>query len=88
MSHIVFPMQQSFVSEMSQLLSQLGSLPYPSADTNSHYQPCPILAHGLEEATYDSNDLHVGPIVEWAGKRHPPPPRTVVHSDMRSPDHT
>ena len=36
------------------------------------YQSRPILAHELEEATYDSDDLHVGSIVEWAGNQQPP----------------
>ena len=89
MSHIVSPLQQSFISEMSQHFPRLGSLPHPTADTHSHYQSRPILAPELEEATYDSDDLHVGSIVEWAGKRQPPPPpRAVVHIDMRSPDRT
>ena len=74
LSHIFSPVQQSFVSEMSQHLSQLGSLPDPATDTDSHFQSRPILAHELEEATYESNDLHVGSIVEWAGKQQPPPP--------------
>ena len=87
MTHTVSLVQQSFVHEMSQHLSQLGSLPNPAADTHSHYQSRPILAHELEEATYDSDDLHVGSIVEWAGKQQPPP-RAVVHIDIRSPDHT
>ena len=76
MSHIVSFVPHSFVSEMFKLqhLSQLGSLPDPAADMHSHYQSRPILAHELEEATYDSDDLHVGSIVEWAGKQQPPPP--------------
>ena len=80
MSHIVSPVQQSFVFEMLQHLSQLGSLPDPAPDTHSHYQSRPILAHEFEEATYDSDDLHVGSIVEWVGKQQPAPP--VVHIDM------
>ena len=69
-----FPVQHSFVFEMSQYLSRLGSVPDPSADTHSHYHSRPTLTHELEEATYDSDDLSLGSIVEWAGKRQPPPP--------------
>ena len=80
MSHIISPVQHSFVSKMLQHWSQLGSLPDPAADTHSHYQSRPILAHELEEATYGSDDLHVGSIVEWAGKQQPPPPpRSSAH---------
>ena len=51
---------------MLQHLSERGSLPDPSVDTHSHYQSRPILVHELEEATYDSHDLNLGSIVEWA----------------------
>ena len=82
MSHNVSPMQQSFVSEMSEMLqrlSQLRSVPDPSADTHCHYQSRPILAHELEEATYNSDDLDFWSIVEWARKQQPPPPRGRAH---------
>ena len=74
MSHIVSLVQHNFVSEMLQHLSHLGSPPNPSANTHSHRQSRPILAHELEEATYDSDDLNLGSIVEWASKQLPPPP--------------
>ena len=74
MSHVVSPVQQSFVFEMSQHLSRLGSLPDSAPDTHSYCHTRPILAHELEEANYDFRDLHVGSIVEWAAKHHPPPP--------------
>ena len=85
MTHIVSPVQHSFVSEMSQYLSRLGFLPDPVADTHSHHRSRPILAHESEEATYDSDDLHVRSIVEWAGKQQPPPPRSSAHryADLR-----
>ena len=82
MSHIVSRVQHSFVFQMSQHLSGLGSLRDSAADPHSHYQSCPILAHELEEVTYDFDDLHQGSIVEWAGKRHPPPPCTSI-CDLR-----
>ena len=74
MSNIVSPVQQSFQFEMLQHLSQLGALRDHAADTYLHYQFSLVLAHELEEATYDFDDLHVGSIVEWAGQQHPPPP--------------
>ena len=58
---------------MWQHLSHLGSLPNPAAETHSHYKSRPILAHELEEATYNSNDLHVGSSAERADKQQPPP---------------
>ena len=76
--HTLFLMcNRALFSEMSQHLSQPGSLPYPSSATHSHYQPCPILTHEMEEATHDSHDLSLGSIVEWARKQQhaPPPPR-------------
>ena len=54
----------------------------PARSRRRHPLPLP---HELEEATYDSNDLHVWSMVHWAGKQTPPP-RAVVHIDMRSPD--
>ena len=72
MSHIVSPMQQSLVSKMSQHLSQLGYVP-ASGDT-PQYQSRRMLAHELEEAPYDSDDLKLGSIEEWAGKQRCRPP--------------
>ena len=80
MSQMVSRVQRSFVCEMSQHLSRLGSLPDPSANTHSNYQSPPILAHELQKATCDSDDLNLGSIVEWAGNRPPPAPG-VVHTD-------
>ena len=83
---IVLLIPQSFLFEMRQHLSELGSLSDPSADTHSQYRPCPILDHGLEEAASDSDDLDLRSIVEWAGNPQTHP--AAVHSDMRSPDRT
>ena len=64
-------------------LSQLGSLPDPSADPHSNYQLHPIPAHELEEATFDCNDLNCG-----IGAQPTTPPPAVPHMDMRSLDPT
>ena len=75
MSHIFSLLPQSLVSEMSQH--------WPAADTHSHYQSRPIIAHEWEEAICDFDDLHVlhvGSIVERAGKQQPPPPPHTEHA--------
>ena len=69
-------------------LSRLGSTPNPSVATHFHYQLHPILAHELEEATYEFDVLSLRSIVEWLAKQPPPPPPAVVHINMRSPDRT
>ena len=73
---------------MSQHLSELGSLPDSSPDTHFHYQPDPILAHELEEVTYNCDDLSLESIVEWAGKQNPTPRPAVLHINIPSPDRT
>ena len=73
----------TFVYEISQHLSELGYLPYPAADTHSRYRSRPILARELEEATYDSDGIHVGSIVEVAGKRQlPHPPASICYRQI------
>ena len=69
---------------MSQVaLSQIGSLPDPSADTLAHYQALPLLSHTLGEATY-TRGLLVGEVVDWAKGLDPFP--DLIHIDMRDPE--
>ena len=79
--HLLVTMSQQTLSELVSLQSRLD----PAAETLAHYQSLPVAHHQLEEATYQSGALGVDDVVGWAASLDPPPPRNVIHIDVRSP---